>query len=55
MRLIRLRMQIATEPMPDETDNLHFHRIFSSEEFERVRLGLVSREMEDKWFIYSEQ
>lgn len=43
-----------TEPMPDETDNLHFHRIFSSEEFERVRLGLVPREMEDKWFIYYE-
>jgi ADP-ribosyl-[dinitrogen reductase] hydrolase len=43
-----------TEPMPNEIDNLHFHRIFSSEEFERVRLGLIPREMEDKWFIYYE-
>lgn len=41
-----------TEPMPDETDSLDFHKIFSSEEFERVKLGLIPREMEDKWFIY---
>lgn len=40
------------EQMPRETDNLSFHRIFSYEEFERIRIGLVPREMEDKWFIY---
>lgn len=41
-----------TEPMPDETDSLDFYKIFSSEEFERVKAGLIPREMEDKWFIY---
>jgi ADP-ribosylglycohydrolase len=41
-----------TEQMPDETDNLDFHRVFSAEEFERIRMGLIPREMEDKWFIY---
>ncbi len=41
-----------TEPMPNETDSLHFSRIFSSGEFERVKMGLIPREMEDKWFIY---
>jgi hypothetical protein len=41
-----------TEPMPEETDSLNFHRIFSSGEFERVSTGLIPREMEDKWFIY---
>lgn len=41
-----------TEPMPNETGSLHFPRIFSSGEFERVKMGLIPREMEDKWFIY---
>jgi len=43
-----------TEPMPDETDNLDFRRIFLPEEFELVKRGLLPREMEDKWFIYYE-
>src|SRR5690242_9563758 len=43
-----------TEQMPRETDSLNFHRIFSYNEFERVKTGLVPREMEDKWFIYYE-
>jgi ADP-ribosylglycohydrolase len=41
-----------TEPLPDETNSLDFYRIFSSEEFERVKAGFIPREMEDKWFIY---
>jgi ADP-ribosyl-[dinitrogen reductase] hydrolase len=43
-----------TQSMPRETEILGFHRIFSYNEFERVRTGLVPREMEDKWFIYYE-
>jgi ADP-ribosyl-[dinitrogen reductase] hydrolase len=43
-----------TEPMPGETDRLDFQRIFSSEEFQRMKTGLVPIEMEDKWFIYYE-
>jgi ADP-ribosyl-[dinitrogen reductase] hydrolase len=41
-----------TKKMPHETGSLNFNRIFSFDEFERVRTGLVPREMEDKWFIY---
>jgi len=41
-----------TEPMPDETDSLDFHRIFSSSEFELLRVGLIPQVMEDKWFVY---
>ncbi len=40
------------ERMPAETEILDFQRTFSSQEFERIRLGLIPREMEDKWFIY---
>jgi ADP-ribosylglycohydrolase len=41
-----------TVQMPDERDSLNFHRIFTSEEFERIITGLVPKAMEDKWFIY---
>jgi hypothetical protein len=41
-----------TEQMPNELAILDFQRIFSPQEFERIRLGLIPREMEDKWFIY---
>jgi ADP-ribosyl-[dinitrogen reductase] hydrolase len=41
-----------TEQMPNECDILDFQRIFSPQELERIRLGLIPREMEDKWFIY---
>jgi ADP-ribosyl-[dinitrogen reductase] hydrolase len=41
-----------TEQMPRECDILDFQRIFSLQELERIRLGLIPREMEDKWFIY---
>lgn len=38
--------------MPEETESLNFHRIFTSVEIERLRVGLIPRVMEDKWFIY---
>ncbi|MBN8854538.1 MAG: ADP-ribosylglycohydrolase family protein [Sphingobacteriales bacterium] len=38
--------------MPDEIETFTLERVFSSEEFERIRMGLVPRQMEDKWFIY---
>ena len=37
--------------MPDEIETFTLERVFSSEEFERIRMGLVPRQMEDKWFI----
>ena len=43
-----------TEKMPDELASLDFQRVYSSEEFDRIKLGLIPREMEDKWFIYYE-
>lgn len=41
-----------TLPFPEQFDELTMERAFSAEEAERLRLGLVPRQMEDKWFIY---
>ena len=38
--------------MPEETERLNFHRIFTSVEIERLKVGLIPKVMEDKWFIY---
>lgn len=43
-----------TEKMPDEVGSLDFRKVYSPQEFERIRLGLTPKEMEDKWFIYYE-
>jgi ADP-ribosylglycohydrolase len=52
MPLIAQPTDWKTLPMPDEINNLDFNRIFSAEEFEHVKTGLIPRAMEDKWFIY---
>jgi len=38
--------------MPDEKRTLPFIRRFSSVEYERLLLGLIPQEMEDRWFVY---
>jgi hypothetical protein len=43
-----------TEPMPVKTARLPYARVFSIEEYGRISLGLIPREMEDKWFIFLE-
>jgi len=42
------------EPMPQETATLSYRQNFSSDEFERMSLGFLPRDMDDKWFIYME-
>jgi hypothetical protein len=39
-------------PPPERTEPLGFEALFSDEEAERLREGLVPEEMEDRWFIY---
>lgn len=43
-----------TQKMPDDVGTLDFRRVYSPQEFERISLGLIPKEMEDKWFIYYE-
>jgi hypothetical protein len=35
-------------------DPIRFQAVFSREEFERLREGLIPKAMEDKWFVYFE-
>jgi hypothetical protein len=41
-------------PPPSERESLGFEALFSDAEAEQMMIGLVPREMEDKWFIYHE-
>ena len=43
-----------TKPFPAITKSLAFERCYTPQEMEQIKLGLVPREMEDKWFIYEE-
>src|SRR5574339_383331 len=42
-------------PMPELKEYLPFTRKFSEEEYERISIGKIPKEMEDKWFIYEEE
>ena len=39
-------------PLPEITADLGFLATYTSEEFERIKHGLLPEAMEDKWFIY---
>jgi hypothetical protein len=41
-----------TLPLPAQRASFAVERTFSQAEIERIRLGLIPEEMEDKWFIY---
>jgi hypothetical protein len=43
-----------TNPLPAKRIKLTFERVFSKEERDRIKAGLLPKEMEDKWFIYFE-
>jgi hypothetical protein len=41
-------------PMPKARKRLWVNKTFTQKEFERISLGLIPQQMEDKWFIYLE-
>ena len=41
-----------TKPMPEKSTVIEVNKEYSSEEMERIRVGYVPQEMEEKWFIY---
>lgn len=41
-------------PMPERRLRLRWERTFTDDEYARLRLGHIPREMEDRWFIYME-
>jgi hypothetical protein len=43
-----------TRPMPGKTAQLPYACVFSLEEYEKISVGLIPQQMEDKWFIFLE-
>lgn len=41
-----------TKSLPSKRTSIRLDRTLSSKEMQRIRLGLVPVQMEDKWFIY---
>ncbi|AXI04707.1 hypothetical protein HYN46_13440 [Aquirhabdus parva] len=41
-----------TQPLPEERTELNFSASYSNDEIEKMILGVIPKEMEDKWFIY---
>ena len=42
-------------PLPETRADLRLAKTYTLEEFERMRRGLIPREMEDKWFVYCDE
>ncbi len=49
------RQTHRVRPFPRRRALIPFDRNFTSEEFDRVKLGVIPREMEDHWCIFLEQ
>jgi len=41
-----------TQPLPARFSSVPLDRVFSTEQMQRIRAGLIPRQMEDKWFVY---
>lgn len=42
------------QSMPNENMKLDYKRAFTKQEFDKISIGHLPREMEDKWFIFME-
>ena len=45
----------SIQPLPAQRAPLALERVFSEQEVEAIRLGLIPDRMEDKWFIFFEE
>lgn len=51
-KIVAVKSDWSTEPMPDQQDSFTLERSFADEEISNLRKGNVPDEMEDKWFFY---
>lgn len=49
------RGSFKTRPLPESRAELSYRRRFDAKELERLTIGLLPQQMEDKWFIYFEE
>src|SRR4051794_8426430 len=43
------------KPLPDQRSRLSLQRVYTEQEYERIRLGFIPERMEDKWFMFNEE
>lgn len=48
------RKDFTCEPMPPQRVRFILDRTFTEEELATLRLGLVPRDMDDRWFVFQE-
>ena len=53
--MIATRADWKTTPLPTARETLVLDRVYTAVEFDRIKLGRVPREMEDKWFVFYEE
>lgn len=49
------RADWKAEPLPPAYGIVAIHRYYDTEEFARLRGGLIPQDMDDKWFLYYEE
>ncbi len=48
------RNSCQAKEMPEVKARIHLEQVFTEEEWERVSLGVIPKDMDDRWFIYLE-
>ena len=51
--VIRHSFEIA--PPPQRSENLALFELYSADEMRRIRAGFLTRDMDDRWFLYFER
>jgi hypothetical protein len=54
MTKIAKRDDWKTEPLPTSSKSIAIDKSYSKSEFEKIIVGTIPEEMEDKWFIFYE-
>jgi 8-oxo-dGTP diphosphatase len=44
-----------TKPMPVQRTAIRLDRVYTREQMDRIRMGVIPEQMEDKWFVYWEK
>ena len=44
----------GAHPFPEQRTRLSFDRVFTADEYELIRKGVIPQTMDDKWFIFLE-
>ena len=52
--MVATRSDCNTSPLPEARTTINLERMYSLDEFDRMKDGVVSESMDDKWFVFFE-